>query len=58
MKIVFLKFEILYENHPPARHLKNKRINFAHCNKSILANRLHSTNLERFVRRIKSPLSH
>ena len=57
-EIFYLKFEILYENHPPTRHLKYKRIKFAPCNKSIMAKRLLSTNLERFQRRIKSPLTH
>ena len=36
----FLRFEIFYENHPPTRHLKYKGINFAPCNKSIMANKL------------------
>ena len=57
MKIFFFKFEIFYENHPPTRHLKYKKIDFVPCNKSIMANKLRSTNLERFIRRIKSPLS-
>ena len=48
MKIFFLKFEIVYENHPPTRHIKYKKINLAPCNKSIMANKLPSTNLERF----------
>ena len=53
----FLKFEIFYENHPPLRHIKYKRIDYAPCNKSIMANKLLPTNLERFLRRIKSPLT-
>ena len=57
MKKKFLKFEIFYENHPPTRHIKYKRIGFAPCNKSIMANKLLPTNLERFLRRIKSPLT-
>ena len=56
MKFFFLKFEILYKNHPPTRHLKYKKIIFAPSNKSIMANRLRLTKLERFLRRIKSPL--
>ena len=52
-----LKFEIFYENHPPTRHIKYKMIDSAPCNKSIMANKLRSTNLERFIRRIKSPLN-
>ena len=57
MKIFFLKFDIFYENHHPTRHIKYKRTNFAPCYKSIMANKLLSTNLERFIRRIKSPLT-
>ena len=57
MKFFFLKFEIFYENHPPTRHIKYKKIEFVPCNKSIMANKLRSTNLERFIRRIKSPLT-
>ena len=58
MKIFFfLKFEIFYENHPPTRQLKYKKIDFVPCNKSIMANKLRSTYLERFIRRIKSPLT-
>ena len=45
-KKIFLKFEIFYENHPPSRHLKNKRIDFAPCNIAIMAKKLLSTNLE------------
>ena len=44
----FLKFEILFENHPPTRHIKYRKIDLAPCNKSIKANKLLSTNLERF----------
>ena len=57
MKFFFLlKFEIFYENYPPTRHMKNKRISFAPCNKSIMANKLVSASLQRFLRRIKSRL--
>ena len=28
MKIFFLKFENVYENHPPTRHIKCKKIDF------------------------------
>ena len=46
MKIFILKFEIfLNENHLPTRHIKDKRIKFVPCNKSIMANKLRSTNL-------------
>ena len=55
MNFFFLNFEIFYENHPPTRHIKYKKVDFAPCNKSIMANKLRSTNLERFIRRIKSP---
>ena len=57
MKVFFLKFDIIYESHPPARNIKYKRTDFASCNKSIMANKLLSINLERFLRRIKSPLT-
>ena len=56
-KLNEIKFEIFYENHPPTRHIQYKRIDFVPCNKSIMANKLRSTNLERFLRRIKSPLT-
>ena len=57
MKIFFLKLEIFYENHPPTRHIKYKEIDFGPVNKSNMANKLLSTNLEQFRRRIKSPLT-
>ena len=56
-KKFFLKFKIFYENHPPTRHTKYKRIDLAPCNQSIMANKLLLTNLERFLRRINSPLT-
>ena len=56
-KKLFLKFKIFYENHPPTLHIKYKKIDFAPCNKSIMENKLPLTNLERFVRRINSPLT-
>ena len=49
--------KFFYENHPPTRHIKYKRIDFVPCNKSIMANKLPTTNLERFLRQIKSPLT-
>ena len=49
----FFQFEIFCEIHPP-RHIK-KKINLAPSDKSILANKLPSTNLEQFLSRIKSP---
>ena len=57
MKFFFLKFEIFYENHPPTRHIKYKKIDFAPIIISIMANKHSRTNLERFLRRIKSPLT-
>ena len=56
-KKIFLKFEIFYENQPPTRHIKNKKIVFVPCKTSIMANKLPSTKLERFIRRIKYPLT-
>ena len=46
-----------FEIHSPTRHKKYKLINFAAINKSILANKLPSTNMMRFLRRIKSLLT-
>ena len=56
MKTFFLKFEIFYENHSPTHHTNYKKRDFVPCNKSIGAKKLRSTNLERFIRRIKSHL--
>ena len=53
-KKVFLKFEIFKEIIPP-RHIK--RIDFAHCNKSVMPDKILSTDLEQFLRRLKSPLT-
>ena len=50
-------FEIFCENHYPTRHIKIKMMSFAPSNKSIMAKKLHSTHLERFLRRIKFPLT-
>ena len=44
------------EKHLPSRQIKYKVINYAPSYKSFMANKLPSTNLERFLRRIKSPL--
>ena len=41
-------FYIFYENHHPTRHIKYEKIGYAPCNKSIMANKLLSTNLEQF----------
>ena len=57
MIFFLLKFEIFCENHPPTRHMKYKRIDFVPCNKSIIANKLRSTNLEPFLKWIKSLLT-
>ena len=58
MKIFFLlKFEIFYDNHPPTRHIKYKRIVFAPFNKPFMANKLLLINLELFLRQINSPLT-
>ena len=57
MKTFFLKFDFFNENHSPRRHIKYKTGDFVPCNKSIMANKLRSTNLERFIRTIKSPLT-
>ena len=53
----FLNLKFFNKNHPPTRHIKYKKIDFVPCNKSIMANKLRSTNLERFIRRINSPLT-
>ena len=57
MKFFCLNLIVFVKVTPPTRHIKYKRIDFATCNKSIMANKLPSNNLERFLRRIKSPLT-
>ena len=57
MKFFFPKFEIFFMKSSPTRHIKYKRIDLAPYNKPILANKLLLTNLERFLRRINSPLT-
>ena len=54
---LFFRNEFFNKDHPTTRHIKYKKIDFVPCNKSIMANKLISTNLERFIRRIKSPLT-
>ena len=54
----FLIIDILMPLNAPTRLLKNKGIDFARCNKSIMTNKHLSINLEQFLRRIKSPLTH
>ena len=51
------KFWTFLMNSSPHTPYKYKRKNFAPFNKSIMANKLRSTNLEWFIRRIKSPLT-
>ena len=41
----------------PPHQMKYKKIDFVPRKKSILANKLLSINLERFLRRIKHPLT-
>ena len=53
----FLNLKFFHENYPPTRHINYKRIDFAPSNKSIMANKHLSTNLEQFIRRINSPLT-
>ena len=59
MKKKIPKFEFFFENHPPTRHIKYKRIDFTPCNKSIMANELRSTNLNDLLDglNIKSPIT-
>ena len=52
VKWIFFKFKIFVKINPP-----HKVITSAPSNKSIMANKLPSTILERFLRRIKSPLT-
>ena len=55
-KKTFFLFKIFCENQLP-RHIKYKVINFAPINKLVMSNKLSSTNLERFLRRIKFTLT-
>ena len=57
MKKKMLNFEVFFIKSSPHTPLKVEKINFAHCNKSIMANKLLSTNLDQFLRRIKTPLT-
>ena len=57
IKKKILKFESFYENHHPTRHTKYKKIDFAPCNKQNMAHKFLLTNLERFLKRINSPLT-
>ena len=40
MKFFLLKLETFFENHPATHSIKYLRIDFAHCSKSIMANKL------------------
>ena len=57
MKKKVFNFELFLMNSSPHMPYKYKWEDFAPCNKSIMANKLLSTNLERLIRRIKSPLT-
>ena len=57
IEFFFFNLKFFNEIHHPTRHVRYKRIDFAPCNKSIMAFKLLATNLERFLRRIKSPLT-
>ena len=52
----FLKFEF-FLNHHLTRHYKYKVTNLAPRNMSMMPNKIPLTNLERLLRRIKSPLT-
>ena len=49
--MIFFNLKFL-QNHPPKRHIKYKVIDFDPSTKSIMANKIPSTKLERFLRRI------
>ena len=51
------KNEFFCKNHHPTSHIEYKRIDVVPCSKSIMTNKLISTNLERVLVRIKSPLT-
>ena len=51
------KFWTFFNDSSPHTPYKYKWKDFAPRNNSIMANKLLSTNLERFIRRIKSPLT-
>ena len=56
-KFLCFKCEIFAKKNPPTRHIKYKVKKFANSKKSIMANKLSSTSLERRLRRIKSQLT-
>ena len=55
MNFFFPKFEIFYKNDHLTLHVKSKMTKFAPSNTSSMPNKIPLTNLERFLRRIKSP---
>ena len=55
--IFFYNLRIFWENNPPTRHIKYQVVDVAPSNKSFIINKLPSTTLERFLRRIKSSLT-
>ena len=58
MKHFFSKTLNFFQQKPsPHTPYKYNRIDFAPCKKSIMAYKLFSANLERFLRRIKSPVT-
>ena len=52
MKTIFSNLKFFCENHHPKRHIKYKVVDFTLINKSIMANKVPITNLERFLRRL------
>ena len=56
-KKFFLNLKFFMKIIPPHANIKYKMSDFDPFNKSIMANKLRSTNLEQFIRRIKSPLT-
>ena len=54
---MYLEFEFFFIKSSPHTTYKVQKNSFCFCNKSIMANKRLSINLERFLRRIKSPLT-
>ena len=54
LKFFFYNLKLFMKIIPPHAIQSTKKTDSAFCNKSIMANKLHSTNLEKFLRRIKS----
>ena len=58
MNEIFFYFEIFCKTKSsPTRHLKHQVINFAPAIESIVVNNPSPTNFERYLTRIKSPLT-